>query len=65
MLFWPWEEATNPTTVLHAAMAVPLTHGPPGRCAGRGFMARSRTESPRQAEVPGVDMSPGPYPFET
>lgn len=60
MLSWPWEEATNPTTIFHAAMIMLLIQGmlTPGQCAGRGLCARSRTENPWQTRVSGVDMVP-------
>lgn len=55
MLAWPWEEATNPAPIFHAAMIMLLTQNMlnPGQCAGRGLCARSRTENPRQTQVSG------------
>lgn len=64
MLSWPWEEATNPTTVFHAAVTVLLTHGNPGVMCRDRARGQVRERNPRQAKVPGVAQSPGPYPSE-
>lgn len=47
MVSWPWEEATNPTTISHAAMTVLLTHGTPRAMCRERALGQVEDRKPR------------------